>query len=374
MSEYTIFFSKIENYSSNMNTIAPYIETYISSIKNIIKNLSVSDVAQGSIKSNLKNSTEKLEENSKSIKSMADNFGRVVGLYKKTESSVLSSRILLQKDQKPQSGVVANSKETSAENRENSKGKETTNSAALWKKGAGISGTILGIKSAGEASVNFFGASWDKKFTSGIKYKDGTLDSASLISASGSVEGHLIQGKVKGNAGLLMGEAKGTVGKISGKGEVGATLYKDGKLAPQLSVSGEASVVGAEGEASVGLGSENNNIHTKASGKLGTAKIKGEAGVGKITYKSEDGQIRTGYGMKGEVGAEAYVAEGTVSGGLNIFGIKIDVGLTGKFGGAGAKAGGHVTTGGASGNLHIGAGLGVGLNVSVDWSKFKVGW
>lgn len=366
MSEYTMFFSKIENCSPNMKKITPVMNTNICSIRRIMGNLCLSGSAQSAIKQSLKVSIEKLEQNSKSVKGMADNLDKAVSLYKNTEQTIMLRQKLSNiKLPKSQGSIESGSKET----------KEGENSAAVWKKSAGIVGTILGMKSAGEASVNLLGGSWNGKFTSGIKYdEDGKLSSVSLISGSVSAEGHCIQGGVKGNIGPLMGSVKGTAGKISAKGEVGVTLYKDGKLAPQIGIGGELSAVGVEGEAEVGLGTENNNIHGKASGKVGAAKVKGEAGVGKITYETDSGEKKTGYGVKGEVRAEAYAAEGTVSGGVEIFGIKIDVGLTGKAGGGGVKVGGYATTGGVSGSFHGGLGLGAGIDVSIDWTGFKLGW
>lgn len=79
-------------------------------------------------------------------------------------------------------------------------------------------------------------------------------------------------------------------------------------------------------------------------------------------------------GVKGKVGAEAYVVQGKVSGGITIFGVKIDVGIGGKAGGAGISAEGRFTNGSAKGK--IGAGLGVGgeLEIGIDWSNFSFKW
>ena len=89
---------------------------------------------------------------------------------------------------------------------------------------------------------------------------------------------------------------------------------------------------------------------------------------------NDDGTVTTAYGVQGEAGAEAYVAEGEVSGGLDIMGVKVDVGLKGKLGGAGAKAGGHISTGGVTANASLGFLAGVGLDVSIDWTNFKWKW
>lgn len=67
-----------------------------------------------------------------------------------------------------------------------------------------------------------------------------------------------------------------------------------------------------------------------------------------------------------------YFSQGKVSGGFTIFGIKIDAGVTGKAGGAGVSAEGKVTTGGVSGKIGAGLGLGAGVEISIDWSNFSL--
>lgn len=68
------------------------------------------------------------------------------------------------------------------------------------------------------------------------------------------------------------------------------------------------------------------------------------------------------------------MAEGTVSGGFTIMGIKIKASVTGKAGGAGIGAEGRATTGGVSGEIKAGLGIGAGLKIDVDWSDFKPKW
>lgn len=102
-------------------------------------------------------------------------------------------------------------------------------------------------------------------------------------------------------------------------------------------------------------------------------RVKNDTDVFTLTYKDETtGQTKTELGAKGKVGAEAYLAQGKVSGGFTIFGIKIDAGVTGKAGGAGVSAEGNVTTGGVSGKIGAGLGLGAGVEISIDWSNFSL--
>ena len=110
-----------------------------------------------------------------------------------------------------------------------------------------------------------------------------------------------------------------------------------------------------------------------AEGTVLGAEAELSGGAGMITYKDETtGKTRTELGVSGKAGAEAYLAEGSISGGFTIFGIEVDVGASGKAGGAGVEAGGRVTTGGISGEIGAGLGLGLGLELSIDWSDFSL--
>lgn len=186
----------------------------------------------------------------------------------------------------------------------------------------------------------------------------------------GSASGSLFTGSMKAQNGLSSASGEIKVGNAAVSGEGKAQLFKDGKLSPEISakVSGEVSAV--KGKIETKTGTDDYNVHGKAEGELLGAKAEAKAGVGKITYKDKEGNTKTGYGVEGSVGAEAYVAQGKVSGGFTIAGIKIGVSVSGKAGGAGVSAGGRVTTGGISGEIGAGLGLGAGIKLDVDWTDF----
>lgn len=250
-----------------------------------------------------------------------------------------------------------------------------------WISGAvSASGTFAGHEASGSASGGLFGGSFTASIKSGIKYKqdddDGKikLDSVSLIEAEAKGSGHVATGSLEGSIGRLDGKLTGTLGKVEATGTIAASLYKDGKLAPQLFAKVKGTATAAEGKAETSFGSDDNNLHLSAEGKLATASASAEAGVGVITYEDANGNTQTGIGIDGKVGAEAYLATGTVKGGITIFGVKIDAAVTGNAGGVGAKAGGAVTTGGIHGSASLGAGVGLGLDIDVDWTEFKFEW
>lgn len=203
-----------------------------------------------------------------------------------------------------------------------------------------------------------------------VSEKDGKISSDITFGAEGEV--HLAKGKITQDInGVLHREINGTVGQVSAEGTAGLTLYKDGKLSPALQAKLKVEAVAAKGSIEDRIGTEDYNYHTKASGSVGVASAEATAGIGRITYKDANGTEHTAWGAQGKVGAEAYLAEGKVSGGFTIMGIKIDAGVSGKLGGAGASAGGQVTTSGVSGKLDLGLGAGLGVDISVDWSGFK---
>lgn len=230
-------------------------------------------------------------------------------------------------------------------------------------------GSVLGFDSSRTTEGDLIGGSIKTK--SNAKWNPGKGDAG--IEKGVEAEGHFAKGKLKGNIGLLGGDVSGTVGTVVASGKIGATLYKDGKFSPALEAKLKAEAIAAKGSAEAKIGTDEINGHIKGSGTLLGAEAEASGSVGKITYKDETtGQTKTELGAKGKVGAEAYLAQGKVSGGLTILGIKIDAGVTGKAGGAGVSAEGKITTGGVSGKIGAGLGLGVGVEISIDWSDFSL--
>lgn len=251
------------------------------------------------------------------------------------------------------------------------------------------SGTMGKIRSLFEGNLV---AAFDKvivsnkgKMESGL---EGTV-SASLLSASYNVfakskydlkeknfytdvglkgEANIAQGRAEYSIGGLNGSIEGTVGSVSASGAVGFSLYKEGKLSPSLTAKAEAKAAAAEGKANVQFGNGKSNVHADARGSVLSAKAAASGGIGKIVYEDEQGVKNTAWGLEGKAGAEAYLAEGEISGGVNIFGIRVDLSVEGKAGGIGASAEGSVTTQGVKGKIGAGLGLGAGLAIKVDWS------
>lgn len=328
----------------------------------------------GMVNDTLKKISDDIELQKNSADSLADTLRQISLCYKNTENNIIGETVF--SVESPENGGIGSKDgENGAEHFKEVKAESAKDNAVSWKEGSIVfSTTKWGTKTEAELSGELGGASWDHKFTSGVKYKDKKLDSVSLFDASISGEAHVAKGKISGSVGATSASLGGTVGQVKAEGSVGATLFKNGKLAPQLSIKGSLEGAAATGEAKAQVGSDNTNVHASAEGSLLSGKAKGELGIGKVTYKEDDGTVLTGYGVSAEAKAEAYVAQGKVKGGFTIFGIKVDIGLSGKAGGAGASIGAHAVKGSVGGNIGIGVGVGAELEFKIDWTGFKWGW
>lgn len=236
-------------------------------------------------------------------------------------------------------------------------------------------GAFAGITYSGTAEGSFlnYGASGETFF--GYKYKaddDGEIEAIGL-GAKGEAHVNLAEGSLSGDFDDLSGSVRGSLLNAAVEGSIGATLFSQGHLSPAIFAEAKASASVLEGEAELRQGDDLNNTFIKAEGTVLGAEAYAKGGVGVLQIENEDGSYSSEFGVQAEAGAEAYIAEGTISGGYEIFGIEFEVGVTGKAGGAGATAGGSITTGGISGEVGAGLGLGAGVSVSVDWSGFDPG-
>lgn len=191
--------------------------------------------------------------------------------------------------------------------------------------------------------------------------------------ANGKLSFSGIDGKISGNIGIVKGTLEASAVNASVQGAVGMSLFSDNKFTPAIygEVKGKASV--AEGAAAGQIGTDNYNVHAKAKGTWLGAEAEAKFSAGKIIEEKE-GVKYVKYGVSGKVGAEAYAARGSVSGGFTLFGIKFDASIEGKAGGGGAKVGGEATSGAVEGELGLGLGVGLGLKFKVDWTGFKWPW
>lgn len=359
MSSFEVYPDKLNIQSTNVNNIRKQILNLKNQLNRCNSNLRtcLSPESSQRVRSSIVAMSNSLEQQLSHLSKLYSGLSSVSTTYKNTEKNVKNGKLSL-------SDILQIL---------TSKTKNIINGGSLSDSviSGSLSGatTIFGTVASGTISGSFLG--YDVSGKKGIKWKidpkTGKLKDASAeISGDASVYG--AKGSAEGKYGMLSGAVSGSLLNAGVHGAIGASLFKDGKLSPSVSAELKAKANVAEGEAKAQFGDKNNNAHVKASGEVlgASAEASGKAGV--ITYKDEAGnEIRT-IGAQGKVGAEAYAAQGSISGGITIFGVKIDASVSGKAGGAGVSASGQVTANGASGSIGAGLGLGAGLSISVDWS------
>lgn len=230
-----------------------------------------------------------------------------------------------------------------------------------------IEGSLLSAEDRG--TVNVFGADVEGWLGGGlvgwsaslVPYGKGKQDvSKATSSAMLGVEAKAEVYGVQGNTGMSYGYAKvdatssTLVGAVSGV--LGASLFSDGSLDPSFSAKGEANATFLKNEATGKFGTDDYNLHGKAKGEVFTASAEAGASFGTK-------------GLEAKAGAEAYMATGEISGGLTLFGVKLDMSLEAKAGGAGGKARLGVGDTAVEGELDLGLGLGLGVKARIDWSQ-----
>ncbi len=240
-------------------------------------------------------------------------------------------------------------------------------SDSLFSGLAAVDYKLFGVNGRTEVSGDVLQVTAETSLKSGWDLEKGMVG----ITGSVGVGVKALTGKIENSIGLFKQEMGIDVGSANAKGELGFTLFEDGRLRPQIKLSGKAEAEVLSANINNSFGTDTNNVHVGANGSVLGANANAGVQVG-VIKESVNGVETTKFGVKGEVGAEAYVAQGEVKGGFTIFGIDVDLSVEGKVGGAGASAGAEVTTGGVGASLDLGLGLGAGVNINVDWSDFDV--
>lgn len=231
---------------------------------------------------------------------------------------------------------------------------------------------VFGVETSGEASASVGEAHADAGLDlMKISSEDGQWNEVEVVDAHAEAGVTVAEAEASGSYGVVSGEVSGELGTA----EVGASgkvaLVDDGKFAPQVQAEVKAEANAAQGEVGATIGNDYIDAHVKAEGEAGHAEAYAGVGAGKITYEDEDGNTQTAVGVYAEAGAEAYIAKGSISGGISICGVTIDVTAEGNWGGAGATAEAEVSSGRLKAGLGLGFLAGLGLDVEIDWSGFK---
>ena len=225
-------------------------------------------------------------------------------------------------------------------------------SGATTIAGIAASGNIVGELLGGKVSLKPYG-------TGGGKL--GKSSSTIGIGVEANAEGHLAQGVATASLGSIAAQADVRVLGANASAKLGASLIDGGTFDPSIAAKAEASGSVLEGSASVSseLGPLSQTM--KANGSLFTAEAEAGASLGVD-------------GLEAKVGAEAYVAQGSISRELSLFGVKVGLTVEGSAGGAGGNAGGKVGLDSVEGEIGLGLGLGLGAKVKIDWGDALKGF
>ena len=288
-----------------------------------------------------------LETARKDFQNLCETLDDIRGLYEQTETNIVENQLLKEKSfwEKLLDGDLTRSVLSG----------ETT-----W------SNIIGGVHTAATVS----GSLLNRELSFGVN-AEFDQDKNEGISAEIEAKGTLAEGKVNANYGYRYRNLSGAIGTASVKGEATAVISQEGKFDPQLGVSLSAAVVGAQGEAEAGFGTEDNNVHVKASGELGIAEAEAGFQLGRVE-NAETGKMESG--ARVSVSAKATGAKGTVSGGITICGVDIDISVSGEAGSVGVEGGISVTESGFKADAGLAALVGVDGSISVDWSDAKWPW
>ena len=348
-----------------MNSIK--LTSCVATLNAVRKSLPFSDEIAHEIDRALKGQIDRINYSNRRIRKMVNVINESAGIYENSENvRSIGAFLVLDPDWRRRFQLIGSDEDT----------------FGFWNAAVGgsvLSGAVAGgvtifgtpVNGSAQGSVINYGAS--AGVTSGMEVdEDGNITRLGA-GVEGEANFNLAHGELSGNIGNLSGTASGSVGNVAVEGEAGATLFSDGMFAPSLYGSLAASASVLAGTANINYEGDGYTLSGTASGEVLTAEAYANGGAGYITYENEAGQTVSAWGVQGEVGAEAYVAKGTLSGGFEIFGIEFNASVTGGAGGAGLKAGGHATTGGVSGELGVGLGVGGDVSFSIDWSGFEGG-
>lgn len=216
-------------------------------------------------------------------------------------------------------------------------------------------GAFLGIAASGAISGELLGFEASLKPEVAFNLGDADSDAEAYASVKGKLEGHVAKGKAEGDYGLLHGEAEVTAISGAVEGELGASLFENGKFAPAIFAGASAKASALSGKAESRFGSEDTNLHAEAKGDVLVAEAEARGHIGAD-------------GVGATVKAGAWTAQGEISGGFEFMGVKVDLGVKGKAGGAGVEAQFGADKNTVEGELGLGLGLGAGVSFKIDFS------
>ncbi len=209
-------------------------------------------------------------------------------------------------------------------------------------------------------------------------YNNGVFENADFLNVStGVFKGKYriakLGGKARTTGGALQGGAHVSLGTVKTAGSVGAAFSASKLWETKAYATVSANAYGLRGVAkgSVGWNKDWVKFDAKTEGTIGSAVGIAQGGVGMIRYKDDKGKDHEGFGVAADLTAAAAVFEGSVSGGLTVFGIRFGGKVSGAAIAAGVKTRFAATHNVLNFGLSAALGLGVGFEISIDITGLK---
>lgn len=372
MAEFSFVSGKILGQITELEKISNELKKSYIRVENVSKNLcNFSGEVDKGIREAIKGCLNEIDQQKKTTDAMRKCLYNVTKCYEDTEKKICSqekSDSSILDALKPfitKSGNTFGANASAEVSNENGTKTAKANAEAYVAKGSidggigdfllryGASGAILSANASASASAT--------------ANKD-TIEASAQANAKAS----LASGEAYAGAlgGLIKYKAQGTVCGAQAYAQASASLMHNGVPIPSIGLSANAKASVADGNISGTAGLDKYNVHGKAEGYVVGAEASAKAEVGMMQEKGESPeQSKTVYGAKAEASAGAYLAKGKVTGGFDLFGIKIDASVGGSVG-----AGAEVKAKATSDSIELGAGLaallGVNADIKVDWSNF----
>lgn len=353
MAEFGVSPSKLKGQIGDFVPIQAAIKSDIQAINSIATRLAFSDGSTERVRRSLRVVSGRLDDSEKKLKAMKRALGDISTAYIRTEQNVKDHAVIPGFEV---SGSLFNAEASASAGVQDGKASASAGASASVAEGTfaydSRYGSVTGEGKVLSAEANAEAEAHAYRTEDGFEAGASASASAGASAAEGSVsaESKYAAGSIAGS--LLAAEASAAAAATLG--------YHDGYLYGELSAKAEVSASVAHGEAEGRLGAENLNMYGKAEGSAVGAGASAEAGV----TVNENGSVS----VKAKAEAEAYLAKGEVSGGFNILGIEIGVGIEGMVG-VQAEAGGEISTSGFELDLGLGP---IGGNLSIDWSGFEL--
>lgn len=222
-----------------------------------------------------------------------------------------------------------------------------------------------------------------KKF--GAKYSDATVaydngvkEGADFLNLNtGVLKGKCrlakIGGKIKSEHGSLQAGAHVTAGTVKTASSVGVAFSASKLWENKVYATASATAYGVRGvaKASGGYRKDWIKLDGKAEGNIGSATAIAQGGAGMIRYTDDKGKEHEGFGVAADLTAAAALYEGSIGGGITIFGVRFGGKVSGAAVAAGVKSRFAATGNVLSFGLSAALGLGVGFEVSIDITGLK---